>query len=214
MSFKELKTAAKQAIAKDRGACIVILLLITIASGILQGLAAFLAKHDLGMISSIISLASIIIIIPLTIGAIRAYMRIRATGQSDYNDLLTGFNDNFINTVLVMFVTSMFISLWTLLFVIPGIIFGLKWQMVPYIIAENPNISGKEARRISSAMMDGHKMDLFLLQLSFIGWAILSVITCGILYFVYVGPYMQMTYIEFFDKVKSEYQMRLESMPQ
>lgn len=102
-----------------------------------------------------------------------------------------------------MFTTSLFIWLWSLLLIVPGIIKSYKWAMVPYIVAENPQLPDKEIRSISERMMEGYKMELFKLQLSFIGWMLLSCITFGILYIVHVGPWLQLTYLEFFEKVKS-----------
>ncbi len=93
------------------------------------------------------------------------------------------------NVVLVMFLKNLFTSLWTLLFVIPGIVKHYEYLMIPYILAENPGMDRKEAFQISKRMMDGQKMETFILDLSFIGWILLSAITCGIVGIFYVNPY-------------------------
>ena len=80
------------------------------------------------------------------------------------------------NVVLVMFLKNLFTSLWTLLFVIPGIVKHYEYLMIPYILAENPGMDRKEAFQISKRMMDGQKMETFILDLSFIGWILLSAI--------------------------------------
>ena len=77
---------------------------------------------------------------------------------------------------------GLFIFLWSLLFVIPGIIAAYRYAMAPYILADNPDIDAFEAIRRSKTMMDGHKLRLFVLQMSFIGWFILSVVAVSVLY--------------------------------
>ena len=81
---------------------------------------------------------------------------------------------------------------WALLLIVPGIVAAYRYSMAPYIMAENPDIEVGQAIERSKAMMDGHKMELFLLHLSFIGWLLLSVLTLGILS-LWVTPYMQTT---------------------
>ena len=93
--------------------------------------------------------------------------------------------------------------LWSLLLIVPGIIKSYEYSMVPYILAENPSISGKRAFQISKAMTKGHKWDLFVLELSFILWIIGTVCTCGLLG-IYLAPYMQATMTEAYYKLKAE----------
>lgn len=93
-----------------------------------------------------------------------------------------------------------YIFLWSLLLVIPGIIAALKYAMVPYIVAEDPEISPKEALEKSKDMMYGNKWRLFLLGLSFIGWAFLCIFTCGIGSF-WLIPYQQAAYTDFYREI-------------
>ena len=112
---------------------------------------------------------------------------------------------HYVNIVLAMFLKELFTSLWTLLFVIPGIVKHYEYLMIPYILAENPGMDRKEAFRISKRMMDGQKMETFILDLSFIGWILLSAITCGIVGIFYVNPYREATFAELyaFNKAKA-----------
>ena len=87
----------------------------------------------------------------------------------------------------------LFVGLWSLLFFIPGIIKSYEYFMVEYILAENPNMDYKRALEISSLTTEGEKWQLFLLSLSFIGWILLSVLSCLILWVVYVNPYINHT---------------------
>lgn len=97
------------------------------------------------------------------------------------------------NACKTIFMMNLFISLWSLLFVIPGIYKSYQYRMVPYLLAENPEMDYRRALELSTAMMDGEKMDAFVLDLSFIGWYMISIFTCMILAVVYVMPYQYHT---------------------
>jgi uncharacterized membrane protein len=115
-------------------------------------------------------------------------------------DLFEGYKD-FKRIFSTMFLFYLYSFLWSLLFIIPGIIKSLSYAMTPYILLDNPNISGDQAIEKSMKMMDGHKADLFVLYLSFIGWAILSVLTCNI-GFIFLVPYMLMSTAMFYKNIK------------
>ena len=105
-----------------------------------------------------------------------------------------------VGAVLLVFVYTL---LWTLLLVIPGIIQASSYSMTFYILRENPEMTAGDAITASQKMMDGHKMDLFLLSLSFIGWAILASITFGIGY-LWLIPYIYTAYAAFYETLKKE----------
>ena len=104
------------------------------------------------------------------------------------------------NAILANLLVSIFTTLWTLLCFIPGIVAGYKYAMVPYILAENPEIGPREAINRSTEMMRGHKWQLFCLQFSFIGWAILCAFTCGIGYF-WLTPYINASIANFYREI-------------
>lgn len=89
-----------------------------------------------------------------------------------------------------LLLSQLYVFLWTLLLVVPGLIKSYSYAMTPFVLADDPNISYNAAIDRSCALMDGHKLDLFLLDLSFIGWILLSLLTCGI-GFLWLIPYMQ-----------------------
>ncbi len=97
-----------------------------------------------------------------------------------------------------------YILLWTLLLIIPGIIAGLSYSMVYFILAENPTISPMDAIRQSKEMMYGHKTEMFMLSLSFIGWCLLGVLSLGI-GFLWIGSYMQTSMAIFYQELKAEH---------
>ena len=107
-------------------------------------------------------------------------------------------------TLWVMFLKTLYILGWTLLFVIPGIIKSYSYMLVPYILAENPHMDKDRVFELSSQMMNGHKWEAFELGLSFMGWLILGAFTFGMLDIFYVGPYVNATYAEFYSALKAE----------
>ena len=118
-------------------------------------------------------------------------------------DLFAGFKDGkFLPAFLLNLVSSIFIALWSLLLVVPGIIKGYSYAMSTYIMAENPGMSQSECRKASMRMMIGHKWRLFCLHFSFIGWSLLCALTFGILSF-WVIPYMRVAEAAFYEDLKA-----------
>lgn len=107
------------------------------------------------------------------------------------------------NIVKTLFFRSLYVFLWTLCLIIPGIIRGYAYTFVPYILAENPNISHKRALELSIQMTDGEKLDMFMLDLSFILWWLLGCITCFI-GFIFINPYYNATYAELYHTLKEK----------
>lgn len=140
---------------------------------------------------------------PMMIGLTTYFIHLVRKQNNDFNDMFSGFN-NFVRNFLYYLLSSIYIFLWSLLFIIPGIIKALSYSMAPYIIYDNPDIDANDAITQSKEMMKGHKWELFCLYLSFIGWLLLSVLTFGILYMVYVGPYMMTAQANFYEQLKAE----------
>ncbi|MCD7844665.1 MAG: DUF975 family protein [Oscillospiraceae bacterium] len=99
---------------------------------------------------------------------------------------------------------QLFTFLWSLLFVIPGIVKAFSYAMTPYILADCPNVKAQDALKLSMRMMAGHKGELFVFYLSFIGWGILSAFTLGILAVFYVNPYLQASLAGYYLEVRDE----------
>ena len=161
------------------------------------------------VIAAVIAIAAVLLSIfvgnVLLIGGCNFYIRNR-TEKPGIGAILFGFKSgHYGNIVLTLFLKDLFVGLWSLLFVIPGIVKSYEYMMVPYILAENPGMERKEAFAISRRMMDGQKWDAFVLDLSFLGWEILGIFTCGILSIFYVAPYVHATHTELyiFNKIKA-----------
>ena len=164
---------------------------------------------NVGMITGLLAgIATVVILIVLVakvfvgnllkMGGYRFFI-LNQTAQPGIGTLLDGFRSgHYVNIVLTMFLRDLFTALWSLLLVVPGIVKHYEYLMVPYIIAENPAMDYKEAFQISIQMMDGEKMEAFIMDLSFLGWYLLSAVTCGLLAIFYVNPYVQASFAEMY----------------
>lgn len=134
----------------------------------------------------------------LRVGANRFFIE-NKNQMPGVSTIFSGFRSgHYVNIVITMFLMNLYTSLWSLLFIIPGIIKSYEYRMIPYILAENPGMGRGEAFAISKRMMDGEKWNAFILDLSFIGWEILSVFTCGLLSVFYINPYKEATIAELY----------------
>lgn len=136
---------------------------------------------------------------PLMLGFAMVALDVSRARQAQLEKLFDGFK-NFLSAFLLALTNAIFVILWSLLFIIPGIIKAYAYSMSTYILADNPSIGVNESRECSIQMMRGNKWRLFCLHCSFIGWLILCVLTCGILTF-WVTPYMQVAVAEFYHDV-------------
>lgn len=148
---------------------------------------------------------SILIFKPLQVGC-KKFFANADRGTEDLADIGSSFKSGvWGNTVKVMFLQSLYISLWTLLFIVPGIIKAYEYMMVPYILADHPDWTSAEIFAKSKEMMTGNKWNAFVLGLSFIGWRILAVITLGLLNIFYVNPYYDLTEAQLYATLKYTY---------
>lgn len=126
---------------------------------------------------------------PFIIGGRKFYSNL-PLGNADMNNLFFTFEKgNYLGAVKSIFLRNLFVFLWSLLFLIPGIIKHYQYSMVPYILAENPNVGARKAMCLSGKMTDGNKIRLFLFDLSFIGWYILGAIPFGLGILFFARPY-------------------------
>jgi len=125
---------------------------------------------------------------PVRVGHSSFYIN-ASNNDVNFNHIADGFSKNYKSTTKTMFFYSLYLSLWSLLFVIPGIIKEYEYFMIEYILAENPSIDTKRAFEISKKTTDGEKMNLFVLNLSFIGWYILGTLVCCVGMYL-VNPYL------------------------
>lgn len=168
------------------------------------GIMAVTAVFAIAVIAIAVAI-SIFVLNPIEVGC-RRYFIEAAYGEVTMKNigvLVQAFKDGkYGNIVKTMFLRDLYQFLWTLLLVIPGIVKSYEYRMIPYILAENPDVTTEEAFRLSKEMMDGEKWEAFVLDLSFIGWALVAGITCGIAGIFWVNPYMNMTGTALYETLK------------
>jgi len=148
------------------------------------------------------TILSLFVLVPLAIGLSNAFRCLFMSGNPNIFSNLIGFGiRNYLHNIWVYFITIVKIFLWTLCLIIPGIIKSFSYAMVPYIMVEHPEYSAEMCTAESSRIMAGHRLELFMLYLSFIGWIILSIVTCGIGFF-WLIPYMETTQAAFYNDIK------------
>ena len=145
---------------------------------------------------------------PLSVGLLSAYKDLyKGTDVKVVeNSFKTGFG-NWGHHVGGMLLVGVYTLAWTLLLIVPGIIKSFAYALTPFILIDKPELSANEAIELSMKMMDGHKLDLFILYLSFIGWYLLSILTLCI-GMLWVMPYMYTTMAAFYEDVKAEYESK------
>ena len=188
-SRKEIKGIAKDAFYRQYwlcvGANVIVMALCSVLSGISLGVAALILVTSL--------------VIGLNFFSVAMY---RGEPSSIEDIFREGF-DNFGRKLGGYLWMELFIYLWSLLFVIPGIIKAISYALTPYILADCKNVRATDALKLSMRMMEGHKWEYFVLGLSFIGWMLLTSLTCGLLYVFYVGPYMNNTFAGYYAERKA-----------
>lgn len=161
----------------------------------------------LGKIMVITSVASFIINIfvsaPVSVGYM-GYFSKAVDGNPPISDMFSGFKTNYLSRVGIMLLVSVKVVLWSLLLIVPGIIKTYEYAMIPYILADNPGISAKEAFAMSKDMMTDNKWRFFVLQISFIGWELLCIFTCGI-GILFLNPYYLMANAVFYRELKGDF---------
>lgn len=133
------------------------------------------------------------------LGYCKYLLKLHDGGDGEVKDLFSEFN-RFGDGFILRLLTGLYVFLWSLLFVIPGIVAAYKYAMAPFIMAENPGMTANEAITASKEMMDGHKFELFCLELSFLGWSILTVFTLGI-GSLWLNPYINMAFAAFYRNI-------------
>ena len=161
-------------------------------------------KAVAGAVSSVLGVSlvlSILVFNPLTVGCQRFFRR-NTEGPADLDELGYGFRNGYGRVVKTMLLTDVFLILWSLLFLIPGLVKSYSYRMVPFILSDEPELEGRAAIDRSREMMNGHKWRAFVLDLSFLLWAILSVITLGLVGVFYADPYYFATNAELYQALK------------
>lgn len=181
----ELRARARQQLTANYG----VMLVVTLIASLLLGLAN----------STVVGL---VLGGPITFGLSWCVLAMIRGNRVTLENLFCGFSD-LGRTLLLGLMRSIFIFLWTLLFIIPGIIKSLEYSMAFYIMVDHPEMDWSQCLQESSRLTSGYKGDLFLLQLSFIGWYLLALLTCGI-GMIFLAPYVEVTMGNAYEQLKAE----------
>ena len=158
-----------------------------------------------GAMSLVYMLLYIFVMLPIILGMYQTFNVLYTEGDnkltSNMFKLAFGAYGRNLAGMLLM---SVFTLLWTLLFIVPGVIKAIAYSMTPYILKDYPELSPNQAINLSQKMMKGHKFDFFYLVLSFLGWALLCILTLGI-GTLWLSPYVYTSFAAFYEDVKKEY---------
>lgn len=152
---------------------------------------------------------SIFVFSPLHVGCSKFFIN-QSLSDAELNEIGFAFKQNYKNVIKIMFFKSLYEFLWTLLFIIPGIIKSYEYRMIPYLLAEHPEMEMNEVFNKSRELMTNQKGNAFILDCSFIGWMFLGALTFGILNIFYVNPYVNLTNAELYLKLTEEERVILE----
>ncbi|MBO4863179.1 MAG: DUF975 family protein [Eubacterium sp.] len=153
------------------------------------------------VIMAIVILFSVFIMNPIMVGCDRFFFK-NLDEPANFSNVVYAFDHNYKNIIKTMFFKDLYVFLWSLLFVIPGIVKSYEYRMIPFLLADDPEMTREEAFRLSKEMMTGNKWKAFVLDLSFIGWELLSIVTCGILSIFFVNPYIFSTNAALYEKLR------------
>lgn len=199
----ELKEKAKESLNGKYGDAIGIVLLLFAISFIIGCATGFL-REILGLTENsykiLTNLASFIISGLFTFGYSSYFLKVSRDEDVEISELWSKIN-LFVPYIVVSILISVFTVLWSFLFIIPGIIAALSYSMTYYVMLDHPEMDPLTAIKESKRIMNGYKMDYFVLQLSFLGWAILGIFTFGILW-LWLIPYMNVTVCNFYNHIK------------
>lgn len=152
-----------------------------------------------------VSMVSQLVTIPLGWGFSVLFLSIARQQQVGVGNLFDGFSD-YGRVFFTQLLVGIYTFLWALLLIVPGIIKGYSYALTPYILRDEPELKYNAAIERSMQMMQGHKMELFLLHLSFLGWWLLCILTLGI-GLLWLSPYQSTTQAHFYEVLRAEQTM-------
>jgi uncharacterized membrane protein len=217
-SRKEIKQEARNAIGRAYGKAVLVSLILGICTGCVSTSFAKTARDRVseysatfvgtsgtwwtpGLVGLIFGAAFAAAVLPLLLQIFvgnplevgcETYLLQAARGGDvpGLGALKRGFETDYLGVVKTMFLKNLFVGLWSLLFVVPGVVKSYEYMMVPFLLSENPSMPADEALARSRDMMEGQKWNTFVLDLSFLGWVLLGMATFGIVTVLYTNPYV------------------------
>ena len=189
---KEYKILAKSNLKGNWKKSICVCLIITIVSSLISIIPV------LGMVFSLLFASQFIV------SGYNFFLKTNNNNSPRVSSIFDNFGQQWANNFVVYILQSIYTVLWSILFIIPGIIKSYAYSMSLFLKAKDPKMTSKEAINLSIKMMDGNKLKLFYLQISFCGWIILSYLTLGI-GFIFLEPYMKSATTSFYEDIYCGY---------
>ena len=215
---KELKRKGKAAFKANYWRCVLVALLIVFVLG--SSATAVRTGADRGQVPSekmplviavvvgvflvalvVFVLVDALLFNPLEVGC-RRFFLVNTEGPASLKELVFGYENRYGNVVQTILLRDIYLFLWSLLFIFPVFIKSYSYRLVPYILSENPEMKPKEAITLSRQLMKGQKWRAFVLDLSFIGWDLLAVLTLGLVGLFYSNPYLSATRAELYKAIR------------
>ncbi len=215
----DLKEKAKVAFKANYSSSVVAALVLTALTAVLVGTNVNVDVNNADVnvstaiagtttvIALVFSLLNVFVFNPLKVGGY-SFFKKNNQEKAELGELISAFKSNYANSMVTTLLTDVFTFLWTLLFIVPGIVKSYSYAMVPFLIADNPDLQPMDVIKKSKQMMDGYKWQAFVLDLSFLGWEILSMLTVGILGLFYVNPYYYQTKAGLYEFLKSQEEIK------
>ncbi|MGX8698576.1 MAG: DUF975 family protein [bacterium] len=229
MSIKEIKTAGREAFKANYWRCVIAAFLLLLLIGGVASSSAGNAQNTMGeeevsgildtlseeqlaalvavlagtvLTASVVGLAlKIFLFNPIKVGCYLFFVRNAKDHSATLGAIREGFG-GYGRTLLTLFLSDLFVCLWSLLFLIPGLVKAYSYRLVPYLIKDQPELSAMEVLRRSEELMRGNRWKAFKLDLSFIGWYILGALTLGALDLFWVTPYHESAGAVFYQDLK------------
>jgi uncharacterized membrane protein len=202
MNRVELKEKAKEALKGKYSEAIIVLLIFGILGALSSGISSLGDALNNSYLAILGNLISFIITCLLSFGSLSFFLKISRGEDVDFKELFSKTNMA-IPYLLISLLTGIFTLLWSILFIIPGIIAALGYSQTYLIVLDNPEMDPMAAIKESKRLMNGHKLDFLILNFSFFGWIILGIFTFGLLY-LWLIPYMSVTQMNFYNALIEE----------
>ena len=213
MTYSDYRRVARENLQGNYWQSVLVAFVAALLGGLIAGTSMFTVNLDaeeinqlprlliryfaiMGSIAGFLSFVRFIIGGTVQLGYSQYLLNQHNHAHFDIQDLFSQF-DRFKDGFLQNFLRGLYSFLWSLLFIIPGIIKSLSYAMTPFIMAENPDMTASEAIEASKQLMDGHKGELFILDLTFIGWDLLAALTLNIGH-IFLNPYRNAAHAAFY----------------
>ena len=204
----QIKQEAKERLRENRNPAIVVFLLVLVFTVLVNAFTLrYNTTHPMNDQTTVrtsysINIVSLFLSPMFVVSAAGFFLGLYRGQKLTVNDWFNTLFSDYLRRLIGMLWQTLWVFLWSLLLVIPGLIKAIAYSMQPYILAECPNVDPRYALKLSMRMTDGYKMDIFVMGLSFLGWNLLGALTFGILTVVFAGPYERLSMAGLYDELK------------